>query len=229
MLAVPDHPRWVVRVSSDGFAYFIDQPNCHPLAYFLNDTSRLNYHHILVRIQPGKTKVEAKSQRIGEVAGHTIDQVTHNINNGELFVKMIVAERRADEFSEIYHQEWMGGPYQDMLPAYLLKAGSETILATRDPLGGNGNWYDEHYWTFDKDGPIDLYVSEKIRKIQKNLLPKGSGVMNGGGFDVHNLTYVTPVWGPSDAHCCPSGGSIQIKFALKDHQLVVVSQSFEPN
>jgi len=37
-----DHPRWAVRVSSDGYAYFIDQPNCHPLPYFVNDTSHLN-------------------------------------------------------------------------------------------------------------------------------------------------------------------------------------------
>jgi hypothetical protein len=229
-VAVPNHPRWAVRVSSDGFAYFIDQPNCHPLAYFLNDTSRLNYHHILVRIQPGKTKDEAKSQRIGEVAGRTIEQVTHQINDGELFLKMVVVERGAGEFCEIYHQEWMADAfYLDVLPAYLLKVGSETILVTHDPLNGNGNWYDEHYWTFDKDGPIDLYVTEKIREIQEKLLPEGSGVMNGGGFDVQNLTYVTPVWGPNDAHCCPEGGSIQIKFALKDHQLTVVSQTFNPN
>lgn len=181
---VPDHPRWAVRASSDGFAYFIDQPNCHSLTYFVNDTSRLNYHHnVLIRIQPGKTKDEAKSQRIGEVAGHTIEQVSHNVNEGQLFLKMIVVEHRADEFCEIYHQEWMGDNfYQDVLPAYLLKVRSETILATHDPVSGNGNWYDEHYWTFDKDGPIDLNVTEKIRRIEKKLLPEGSGVPPAGAF-----------------------------------------------
>jgi hypothetical protein len=228
MLAVPNHTKWSVRVSSDGFAYFIDQPNCHPLAYFLNITPGLNFHHILVRIEPEKTKNEVKSQRIGEVAGHTIEQITHNVNGGQLFLKMIVVGRGADEFCEIYHQEWMGDKfYQDVLPAYLLKVGSETILATRDPVSGNGNWHDEHYWTFDKDGLIDLCVTEKIEEIQKKLVPDGSSVMNGGGFDVQNLTYLMPVWGPNDGHCCPTGGSIQIKFALNDHHLSVVSQSLD--
>lgn len=226
--ATDEHPRWAVRVSSDGHAYFIDQPNCHPLAYFLNDTSRLNDHHILVRIQPGKTKDEAKSQSIGEIGGHTINQITHNINDGELLLKMLVVERRTDEFCEIYHQEWMGDTfYQEVLLANLVNVNSEIILATADRISGNGNWYDEHYWTFDKEGPIDLYVSEKIREIQKRLLPKDSGVMNGGGFNAQDLTYVTSVWGPSDGHCCPSGGRIEIKFVLKDHRLTVVDQKFD--
>ena len=102
-------------------------------------------------------------------------------------------------------------------------------MATHDSVSGNGNWYDEHYWAFDKDGPVELFVTERINKIQESLLPKDFGVMNGGGFSLENLTYATPVWGSDDGHCCPSGGSIQIKFALKDHQLFVVSQSYNRN
>jgi hypothetical protein len=72
-------------------------------------------------------------------------------------------------------------------------------------------------------------VIEKIREIQKTILPKEFGVMNGGAFKVQKLTYDSPVWGPNDGHCCPSGGSVQIKFALRDHQLAVVSQRYEEN
>jgi hypothetical protein len=196
----------------------------------MSDTPRLNVHHSLVRIQPGMTKDEVKAQRIGEVGGHTIEQVTHNFNEGQLFLKIIVVGRGADEYCEIYHQEWMdGGFYQDVQPAYLLQVSSEPVLATHDPLGGNGNEYDEHYWTFDKDGPIDLCVTEEIRESLEKLLPHGSHIMNGGGFDVRNLAYVTPVWGPHDAHCCPTGGTIRIKFVLQEHRLSVLNQSFQPS
>ncbi len=229
-VAASNHPRWAVRVSSDGYAYFIDQPNCHPLAYFVNETSRLNYHHIIVKIRPGQTKDETSSRDIGEVDGRKIVQVSHKINDGELFLKMIVVERAPTEFCEIYHQEWLGDTlYNEVLPVVFVKVDSQTIMATANPVGGNGNWFDEHYWTFDKDGPIDLCINEKIREIEKKLLPKDSSVMKGGGFDLPALMYSAPVWTQTDGGCCPSGGRIEIKFALKDHQLVVVKQSLQPS
>lgn len=229
-VAASDHPRWAVRVSSDGHAYFIDQANCYPLAYFVNETSRLNYHHIIVKIRPGQTKDEASSRDVGEVDGRKIVQVSHNINEGEFFLKLIVAERSPGEFCEIYHQEWLGdGFYNEVLPVDFVKVDSQTVLVTADPVSGNGNWFDEHYWTFDKDGPIDLCVTERIREIEKQLLPKDSGIMKGGGFDLRALAYSKPVWKETDGGCCPSGGMIEIKFALRDHQLVVLSQNFKSN
>jgi hypothetical protein len=226
-----DHPRWAVRVSSDGHNYFIGQPNCHPLAYFLKETSRLNYHHYAtIHIEPGKTEDEAKSLSIGEVAGRPVEQINHDIDidDGKFFLKIIVVQRGTGEFCEIYHQEWMSEQfYQEVLPASLAVVGSETILMARDRVSGNGNWFDEHYWTFDKDGPIDLQVSERIRELLKKLLPPEYGVMNGGGFNVENLSYDLPVWGPQDGHCCPSGGKIHFEFALEDHQMVVASQKYD--
>jgi hypothetical protein len=233
-----EHPRWAVRTSYDGANHFIDQPSCHPLAFFLNDTARLNYHHSIIHIEPGRTKDETKSQTIGKVAGWKIVQVTHNISDGALYLRLLLVERHSGEFCQIYHQEYMGSPddpldaygvYQKVLPAYLVTVGSETILAVRDPLSGNGGWFDEHYWTFDKDGPIDLSVSEAIQNIRKSLLPKGSYILNGDGFNVERLAYTSPVWGPKDPHVSPTGGEISIQFALKDHHLVVVSQKFSPN
>jgi hypothetical protein len=233
-----DHPRWAVRVSYDGVNRLLDQPNCHALAYFLSDTAQLNYHHGVIHIQPGKTKDEAAHQTIGEVAGWKILQVTHKIDDGALYLRLLLVERHAGEFCEIYHQEYIGVPdepadlygvYDKVLPAYLVNVGSETVLGVNDPVSGNGNWSDEHYWSFDRDGPIDLSISEKIRDIENRLLPKGYGVMKGGGFNIEELSYSSPVWGPKDAVCCASSGTIQIQFALKNHRLTVVSQSFSPN
>ncbi len=230
-----EHPRWAVRVSYDGFSFnhFLDQPNCHPLAYFLNDTAQLNYHHVLIHIRPGKTKDEAAHQTIGEVAGWKILQVTHKIDDGALYLRLLLVERHAGEFCEIYHQEYMGGGrddplnpygvYQEVLPAYLVKVGGETLLAVRDPVSGIGNEFDEEYWSFDKDGPIDLCVYELIRDVAKKLLPEDWNIVKGDGFDVEYLSYTAPV-----REIRPdvlTGGNIQIQFALKNHRLIVVKQN----
>ncbi len=52
--------------------------------------------------------------------------------------------------------------------------------------------------------------------------------MNGSAFNIETLSHTSPVWQAGDAHCCPSGGSVRIQFALKDHMLTVTSQSFDP-
>lgn len=234
-LGATAHPRWAVRVSSDGFAYFIDQPNCHPLTYFLNDTARLNYQkHWIIHIKPGKTNDEAQSRPVGEVAGWKILEVRHKINGGRLFLRLLLIERRAGEFCEIYHQEWMGDPdnflsplavYREVLAPYLVKAGSETLLAVRDPASGNGYEFDEHYWSFDKNGPIDLGVDEVIRDVEKRLLPENWTITKGDGFNAERLTYTAaPLERTSGRY-----GILHIRFALKDHRLVVVSQNFSPN
>ena len=225
----PSHPRWAVRVSSDGHPSVIDEPNCHPLDYFAHDLSHYNYKHPLDRKQLSFLQDTFSSRPISEIGGFKVLQLEHLINDHDLTVKILVVQRTRGEFCEIYHQEWLAGLYQEVLPAQVSEVGSDTILSTADPVTGNGNWRDDHYWTFDKDGPIDLEVNDKISETQKTLLPKGMIVMNGGGFDLLTLTYAMPVWKSSDAHCCPTGGSIEIKFALKDHQLVVVSQSYKEN
>jgi hypothetical protein len=53
--------------------------------------------------------------------------------------------------------------------------------------------------------------------------------MKGGGFDLRALTYSTPVWKDGDGNCCPTGGGLEMRFALKNHRLTVVSESFTPD
>jgi hypothetical protein len=51
--------------------------------------------------------------------------------------------------------------------------------------------------------------------------------MRGGGFDLPSLTYSVPVRMQTDGGCCPSGERIEIKFALKDHHLTVLTENYE--
>jgi hypothetical protein len=222
----PSHPRWAVRVSSDGHPSFIDAPNCHPLDYFAHDLGHYNYQHPLDRKQQSFLEDTFSSRPISEIAGFRVLQLEHLINDHDLTVKMLVVQRKPGEYCEIDHQERARDLVQ-MQPAYFAQAGVEEVLATTDAISGNGPWLAEAYWTFDKDGSIHPDVIENIAAINHKLLPKGLVVMNGGGFDIQKLTYTLPAWKASDPPCCTTGGRIQIRFARKEHQLIVVSQSFD--
>jgi hypothetical protein len=227
-LAVEAHPRWAVFTSSGKGERYIDQPNCHPLEYFAGDPKNFDYDNDLMNKQSSDIKDSVESMRIGELNGHSIHQVIHNINKGEVVMKMILVERKPGEMCEIYYQQF-DAQIVIVEPAYVVNVSSEPVLATDDSVSGTGHFIEEQYWTFDKDGPIALNVRERIKEITTDLLPDGLEVENGGGFEIQALSYTMPVWKPDDAHCCPSGGTVHIQFALKDHHLVVVDRKFGPN
>lgn len=196
--------------------------------YFSSDPKRFDYGDDLLVKQPADLKDKVESQRIGRIAGYTVYEVVHNINDGDLVMKMILVERKASEFCEIFQQQY-DSVSVIVEPAYFVNGKPETILATSDRVTGTGAFLIEEYWTFDENGPIPLDASAKISEITQKLLPPGRTIMNGSAFNIETLSYSTPVWKPGDAHCCPSGGSVHIQFALKNHRLTVVSQGFDPN
>ena len=221
-----DHDRWALRVSGDGGSH-LSEPNCHPSEYFSDGIRQLFLKEFRNPKDPDFFEDTASAQRIGEVSGHKIDQHEHRINHSSqnpITVKMLLVERKPKEFCEIYRQQFS----PDMVkaePAYLVPVGTETILASTDPWTGNSGTRQEIYWTFAEDGPLKLDVDYVVDEALKKVRPEGLIIRNGGGFDIRTLTYNQLLWKPRDPHCCPTGGSIEIKFALKNHQLVFVSQS----
>ncbi len=206
---------------------YIDQPSCHPLKYFSSDPKRFDYGDDLLVKQPADLRDKVESQRIGKFAEFTVYEVVHNINDGGLVMKMILVERKAGEFCEIFQQQY-DAVSVIVEPAYFVNVNSETILATSDRVTGTGAFLIEEYWAFDKNGPIPLDASAKISEITQKLLPQGRTILNGSAFNIETLSYSSPVWQAGDAHCCPSGGSVHLQFALKNHKLTATSQVFNP-
>jgi hypothetical protein len=226
--AAPAHPRWALHWYSGKGDFYIDQPSCGSLEYFSSNPKKFDHGYDLFGKQPADTKDRVTSQRIGEIQQFTIYQVIHDINAGEVVMKMILVERKTGEVCAIFQQQY-GAAMLDEEPAHLVNVGSDTILATDDRVSGNGAFRLEEYWTFDRDGPIPLHVRTKITEISQKILPQGRTVLNASGFDIQTLSFAMPVWRDGDAHCCPSGGNIRIKFALKEHHLTVASQNFDRN
>jgi len=221
------HPVWALHWSSGKGNFWTDQPDCHPLQYFSTNPKRFDYGQDLFGRSPTDIKDKVEEKRIGEVQGFSIHQILHTIpiEGWNLFIKMILVERRPGEFCEIYNAEYdavMGS----IDPAYIVEINSEKVLVTHDLVSGTGNFYVEEYWTFDNQGPIPLdqgIIDETLKK----LLPKEKSVWKGGGFDIGKMCYAQSVWQDGDGNCCPSAGKVQIKFALENHQLVVVQQKYD--
>lgn len=62
----------------------------------------------------------------------------------------------------------------------------------------------------------------------QSVLPSGYGVWKGGGLDMSTQRYYMPVWKKGDANCCPSGGTVEIRFRLQDGRIVVTSKHYNP-
>jgi hypothetical protein len=226
----PDHPRWAVYVASVIESKYIDEPTCNSLEYFSFSAvpQRFDYVHELAGKNPEQIKDKISTQPLGEALGYQVQEVDHILSGNELTIKMLLVQRKPGEFCEIYHQQ-MSPAMISLEPAFLVHVGDETILASTDPWTGNSGQHQDMYWTFDKEGPLWLDVDSKVDAALKEFRPKEFIIRGGGGFNIRTLTYGMPLWRSKDPHCCPTGGSIEINFALKDHQLVVVSHSHKPN
>jgi hypothetical protein len=216
--------------------------NCHTLEYFTdaNHLKDFNYVHHIPKPYPEGISDEVESKRRGEINGFGVYDVVHRVDASELpedwahfsyppgLIKMVLVTRKPGEFCEIFHEQDSDGVFT-AAPSYFVDVGSERILAAHDPIPGNGNYFNEAYWTFDKDGPIPLDLSI-IKETVDKVLPANMHVYRGVGFDIETLTYdMGLTQDPASGECCGSrGGAVHLEFVLTDHQLVLISQKFDP-
>ena len=208
-------------------------PNCQALRYFV-DSPRNAERRELFGPQSGATKDMVESLRVGEINGFAIYSIMDNVEYDEfatepLYIKMIVVERKPDEFCEIYNDVDDVAVMKTVDPAYLMDLGSEMLLASKDQVSGNGGIKKEEYWAFDKYGPIFLDYLSLLDQTMQRLLPRGSFVpRESASFDMKTLSFESPVGKEGDSLSGASNGSVSIHFALRNHQLAVDNQEYAP-
>jgi hypothetical protein len=217
--------RWTVLIEA------VDLPNppsdkseCHPQQYFSENWKQFDYVAGQLSAYPGDAKDSVRSRRIGAVNGFEIDEVIHEISAGDNapypppVIKMIVVEKMPGNFCEIFNEE---NSRENAGPSYLVDVDSTTILATHDQISGTCGCYNEAYWSFDNQGPILLHVD--AYEIAQKLLGPGAFLDKGPQFDIQTLSFGPRPW--RSANGASSDGYVLLKFALRDHQLVLVSQT----
>ena len=138
------------------------------------------------------------------------------------FVKMILVQRKPGEFCEIYNEQGMNRGVLRFYDPFIVSVDSQSVLVTRDPVNGTCGCYQEAYWAFDKDGPVFLDMNI-IDETEKALVPQGFSLNYHAnhGFNIEALTYSADYYS-NDGR----SGSLTMRFALKDHKLVVVDKKF---
>lgn len=221
-------------LSGKGGSFDIAQP--HRLAYFIRDPFlRDDGDEFCSDCSPeGKATVHTRHQartefrKVGTLHEFAIYEVFYffddHIHTGEIDWKSILVRVSPGEFREIYHLQPTAAKIK---PAFFLNAGTDEILGTRDLIPGTGNNYYEDYFWLSSAGAVRIDI-EAITEAAKSILPSGSGIWKGGGLDMRSLGYHTPVWKESDANCCPSGGTVDVKFRLDSGRILITSKQFDP-
>jgi hypothetical protein len=102
-----------------------------------------------------------------------------------------------------------------------------TVLAVRNRVLGAGAFYEERYWLLTPNRPLALDLSP-VSAALKPLLPAGYGIWKGYGLNMERLCYSMPVWKPDDGNCCPTGGSVYVKFAIRGGRIAVTGRRYSP-
>ncbi len=181
-LLVPAAGQWE-RVLISGKGERRDVPEPHPLSYFTdNPFLRDDEDELCGACTPeGKAKsaekysVQTRTQPVGVLAGFHIVDILYQmspLNDPTVAVpgdradwKFILVQVGPDRYREIFHLQW---PSRTL--SHIIRSGSERVLVSMDPDGGNGGGCSEGYWWFDQAGPHALDFSRMETAI-KNAVP----------------------------------------------------------
>jgi hypothetical protein len=217
--------RWTVQIADQPDAS--SKKECHPITYFQTNLKQLDPQ----AFQP-VTDDQSSVQQIGAINGFAIYDVIHRFTEGNPPIsdslKMILVQRMAGDFCEVYVEDQEESDVVKIEPSYIDTIGSEKVLVSRDPVGGNAGIISQAYWTFDPIGPIRIDFFSLITTTIHKEIPGGTDAYSSFAFRIHDMIYDNEVWKEGDSHAGPTGGHITIKFAFKDHRPVVVGTEVFP-
>lgn len=151
----------------------------HPLNYWTVDPlARDEANDLCFGCKLDSGKVVGKSdyhamvntQFLSEISGHKIVQFLYRIQGSSELQplqaayswKVLVVASGHDEYAEIFHLQ---PNLETISSARVVRVGSELILATYDPDGGNGGGCWDGYWWFDAAGPHQVDFSPVYKAI----------------------------------------------------------------
>ena len=184
-LLVPALGQWQ-RVVMSGKGQSRDVPAPHPLRYFTdNPFLRDDADDLCTACTPenkarsaDQYSIQSTTKPVGVLAGFHIVDVLYQVSprNGSTWIgpgqvnwKFILIQVGPDRYREIFHLQAFYFT-ASLTPSRIIQSGGERVLATMDPVGGNGGECWEGYWWFDHAGPHALDFS-RVETAIKNAVP----------------------------------------------------------
>ena len=225
---------WQRHVES-GKGESFDYPAPHALSYFTRDPFLRDDGDFCGDCSPGGKaavhmhhRFKTEFRRVGRLNGFAIYDLFYrfddHVDSKKIDWKSILVEVSPGRFREIYHLQPTAAEIES---SFVMKAGQEEILGTRDLIPGTGAYEYEDYFWLSSAGAERIDISP-IGKAVQEILPGGYGVWKGGGLDMRTLQYRMPVWKTGDANCCPTGGTVEVKFKLEGSRISVTGRRFDP-
>ncbi len=147
----------------------------------------------------------------------------------------IFVERNPDEFCEIYRASADEDNLLDYQRAKVVDAGGRKVIASVMDVIGNGGRVQQAYFILTSEGtavklPMDRLMGNAIAEAIR-----GAGLKDAYSIRDEALVSIPHLWAasrllkPTDAHCCPTGGSICITFRFVGDDLRVDKQRYDPD
>ena len=144
--------------------------------------------------------------------------------------KMLLVQVGPDEYREIYHLENEFGRMRPLESARIAMVGTESILSTVDPDGGNGGFCVEGYWRFDESGPNRLNF-DAVEPAIRSAVPEDTR-FNASCFAIDlERQEINAAVQRADAECSACGwlGNAKVRFVLRGSIVEPTEVRFDPN
>jgi hypothetical protein len=177
--------------------------------------------------EPGWKIIKAEIDPVGEFGGREVDDVLYRIAGKPDPVAKLVLIGNRRQFRPVV---WTLADFNVRFMRSTVSSVSGTaVLINRDEVAGTGSGTYEDYFVFDdaSELPVRLGFDALIASEVKMILPPGTAVLKGGGFAIQSLTYQQGVWKDGDPNCCPTGGHVEIRFAIRGNAPEVISAAYD--
>lgn len=247
-------PAQVQRTISTAKGTSSDIPVPHPLSWWTRDPLRLDASGDLMIGKPasdGKVvtardyRINQKVTNLGMIAGLRVIQVLNSIEPGPRIISsgwasagapsiqwksLLVQDRIAGRYIEIYELQAESGIYQPMKSAVIYGVGQGSILRTFDPDTGNGGGCAEGYWWFDSAGAHPVDFSPLMQAVTRVLPRNSTYTSRCWALHPEKAELQSPVQ-KSDAEChaCANLGTIFAKYKIQGGAAIPITVHFEPD
>lgn len=223
----------------------------HPLSWWTQDALRLDTDGML-HIGRGPSKVAASHyafrstvSTIGTLSGHKILQVVTSIyprneviasgwsnvgNPDNQWKTLLVRSGDSEEYVELYRVQSSSGEYiLPLKPAAIYGSGPDAILATNDPISGNGAGCTDGYWWFDEAGAHAIDFSPLLKAVNRAVPRNTVYTSNCWAMDPAKLELRAPIQrADAQCHACGWIGEVRARYKIEHGAALPVSVHFTP-
>jgi hypothetical protein len=171
-------------------------------------------------------RFSSKLIEIGQAGPLKIFDIHQSIEEGYYqYIKITLFENNEKQFCPFYINLGNKGNVQ-LSDSYLIKSKDTTIVASRMRTGGNGGYYLEHYYIYDKGVVKEIDVKTAIAKVKSEIIeqhPSFDFGFRGATLDLEKMTYSAGLFKKGACGACSTGG-VNLALKLVNGEIVVVAK-----